>query len=100
MFAHFIYFAYFVKIVFAICVVTIILLDIAGKEDSALEKKFEYWKVRTEFIFVVLMALLLIYLFRPSANGYVDKDSKFLLFIFGWVLLITAEWSIFTPLHI
>jgi hypothetical protein len=63
-----------------------------NKYDAALL----YWKERTEFIFIVSMALLLIYYFHPSIKSDpMSHETKLLFFLFGWVLLITANWKLF-----
>jgi hypothetical protein len=60
-------------------------------------KNIEYWKMRVEFVFTSLMAFLLIYLFNPrtSRANMVTGETKILLYLFGFVLLITANWSVF-----
>ena len=66
-------------------------------EKSDLDKKLLYWKERFEFIFTALMAILLIYLFNPRADKtiLIDKETKLLLYLFGFVVLIMAKWDIF-----
>jgi Ca2+/H+ antiporter len=77
--------------------VTHIYLKVKGESDSDLDKKIFYWKERFEFIFVLLMAVLLIYLFSPGKEKTVmiDGETKLLLYLFGIVLLITAKWGDF-----
>ena len=43
------------------------------------------------------MSILLIYLFNPRVdrNTLIDKETKLLLFLFGFILLITAKWDVF-----
>ena len=43
------------------------------------------------------MAILLIYLFNPRQNRdkILDYESKILLYLFGFQLLLTANWSAF-----
>ena len=43
------------------------------------------------------MAGLIIYLFNPKYNreNLIDYETKVLLYLFGFILLITAEWSAF-----
>jgi hypothetical protein len=60
-----------------------------------------YWKQVTEFIFTVCMSLLLIYHFFPDHNfihNYkpivVDKESKVLFLLFGFILIFSAKWTI------
>jgi len=68
-----------------------------GKKKSDVNKKIEYWKERIEFIFEILMAFLLIYLFNPRTDhkSLIDPHVKLLLYLFGFILLITAKWSTF-----
>jgi hypothetical protein len=49
------------------------------------------------------MSVLLIYLFNPRTERSVmiDYETKLLLYLFGFILLITADWGVFiheTPL--
>jgi hypothetical protein len=41
-----------------------------------------------------MMAVLLIYLFNPRSQGVIEKEERFLLFVFGIVILLTAEWNV------
>jgi len=77
--------------------ITTIYLKFKHRENTELYKVLFYWKGRVEFIFVVLMALLLIYLFNPKKNRLfmIDGETKLLLYLFGIVLIITADWSYF-----
>jgi hypothetical protein len=74
-----------------------VYMRVTGKTDSDLDKKVVYWKGRFEFIFILLMATLLIYLFNPRKNKMVmiDGETKVLLYLFGFILLITAKWGDF-----
>jgi hypothetical protein len=77
--------------------VTHIYLKVKGESESDLDKKVFYWKERFEFIFILLMATLLIYLFSPGKERTVmiDGETKVLLYLFGVVLLITSNWADF-----
>lgn len=87
---------FFVKIIFILLALTHIFIKLKGKENSTLDKKIEYWKERVEFVFVVMMSLLLIYIFSPRVRTTtVDGETKILLYLFGFVLLITAKWEDF-----
>jgi hypothetical protein len=68
-----------------------------GKKNSDINKKIEYWKDRVDFVFEILMAFLLIYLFNPRNDhkALIDSHVKLLLYLFGFILLITAQWSTF-----
>jgi hypothetical protein len=96
------YFSMYVYLIFAVKIIFIILALYertlkSGKKDMAKEEKVAFWKERVEFIFVLLMSLLLIYVFFPRANriNLVTGEVKLLLFLFGIVLIITANWSLF-----
>jgi hypothetical protein len=90
-------FAFFIKILFIILALINILLKFKGQGNSKLDIKIKYWKERVEFVFVTSMALLMIYLFMPRTNraSMIDKETKFLFFLFGIILLITAKWDDF-----
>ena len=93
----FIYLIFAVKICFISVSISHVYLKVKGKTDSDLDKKFIYWKERFEFIFILLMAILLIYLFNPrmERNVIINGETKLLLYLFGVVLLITANWDTF-----
>ena len=93
----YIYLIFAVKIGFILMAATHIYLKAKGKIDSDLDKKIVYWKERFEFVFILLMSMLLIYLFNPRKNRMVmiDGETKILLYLFGFVLLITAKWGDF-----
>jgi hypothetical protein len=90
-------FAFIVKLIFIVLALTYIFIKTKGKENSSLAIKIKYWKERVEFIFTILMAILLIYLFSPRANRtiMINHEAKLLLYLFGFVLLITAKWGEF-----
>jgi hypothetical protein len=74
-----------------------IYLKIIKKDHSELDKKILKWKEKFEFIFISLMAVLLIYLFNPRTDKslLIDHETKILLYLFGFVLLVTADWGEF-----
>ena len=94
----FIIFIIIIKVVFVISALAHVYLTHFGtSENSKLDKKFTYWKERTEFVFIASMALILIIVFNPhqTQTPEIDTEMKLLLFLFGWVLIITAKWGIF-----
>jgi len=93
----YIYLIVLVKILFIIASITNIYLRFKGKENTDLYIKVVYWKKTLEFIFVILMAILLICLFNitSKSNPVIDQHTKTLLFLFGIMLLTTAKWGIF-----
>jgi len=95
-FTAYIYLIIFIKLCFILLAISHIFLKVKGEENSDIDKNIVYWKERTEFIFVFLMAILLIYLFNPrKPTAVITGETKILLFLFGFILLITAKWNIF-----
>ncbi len=86
-----------IKIVFILTALSHFYLKAKGEENSELDKTILFWKERLEFVFVFLMAILLIYLFNPRTNNIrmINEEVKLLLYLFGFALLITAKWNTF-----
>ena len=93
----YIYFIIFIKVCFVILAVSHLYLKLKHKEHSETDKKIVFWKERLEFVFVILMAGLLIYLFNPRNDRsiLITHETKILLYLFGFILLITADWNVF-----
>lgn len=93
----YIYLVFAIKIGFILMAASHAYMRLSGKTDSDLDKKLVYWKERFEFVFIFLMAILLIYLFNPRKERTVmiNGETKILLYLFGFVLLITAKWDNF-----
>ncbi len=55
------------------------------------------WKERTEFIFTISMAILLIIVFNPwfKNEHYLNREIKLLFYLFGWILIVTSKWKAF-----
>ena len=69
-------------------------------KNSTYKEKLEqvrHYKNQVDFIFMVLMAFLFIFLFNPWKNNdkYLDSHSKYLIYIFGFVILFTSDWNSF-----
>ena len=92
----FIIFIYVLKITFVILSLTKIYLIKKDPKNKRIDTII-YWKDRVEFVFVICMALLLIYIFLPSSTSYrkIDKHTQLLFGLFGILLLFTAKWEIF-----
>ena len=89
--------AIWVKVIFVILAIVDLSYKVKKQTNSPKDKKVIYWKDRMEFIFTIMMALLLIYLFNPRSSKIIglDTETKILLFLFGIILIITAKWQIF-----
>ena len=96
-FHSYIQFIIFIKFLFIVLAISHIYMKMNNKTDSDLDKIIVYCKKRVEFVFEILMALLLIYLFNPRHDhkALIDSHIKLLLYFFGFILLVTAKWSIF-----
>jgi hypothetical protein len=85
--------------IFIILAITELGLKVTKKTDTEKYKHVIFWKERFEFVFIILMAVLLIYLFNPkdktNRTPIIDDLVRLLLTMYGVVLIITADWSIF-----
>lgn len=93
----FIFFIILIKIVFIISAIGhLILSHSTNAKAEKLDPKLVYWKERTEFIFIISMAILLIYHFHPRLSKKpIGEETALLFFLFGWILIFTAKWSLF-----
>lgn len=96
-YSMYIFLIFFIKLCFIILAVTHLYLKRVGKTNSKKDITVLFWKERVEFVFILLMSLLLIYLFNPRTNRIfmIDYETKLLLFLFGIILIITANWNTF-----
>lgn len=88
---------FIVKILFIILSVYRFYIKAKKPQDKKLLEKIEFWKFKFEFLFISLMSILLVYLFNPRANhmNMINGETKLLLYLFGFVLLLTENWSSF-----
>jgi hypothetical protein len=88
---------FIVKFVFIILALYRLFIKTKKPNEKELLEKLEIWKKKFEFIFVTLMSILLIYLFNPRSNNIsiIDRETKLLFYLFGFVLLLTENWSSF-----
>jgi hypothetical protein len=93
---YYVVFLIIIKCIFVASALGHLVLSHTNTSFDKYDTALLYWKERTEFIFIVSMALLLIYYFHPSIKSDpMSHETKLLFFLFGWVLLITANWKIF-----
>ena len=88
---------FIVKIIFVILVVTLIYVKHKNPNDKQFIQNLECWKEKVEFIFKAMMSAMLIFLFNPRFDNlkYINFETKLLLSLFGFILLITADWKSF-----
>jgi hypothetical protein len=94
---YFLFFIIFIKVIFVISSIGhFILSKSTNAKAEKIDPKFLYWKQRTEFIFSISMAILLIYHFNPYfSKKPIDQETSLLFFLFGIILLLTSNWGIF-----
>ena len=87
------------KIIFVILKTIVIYNKLLKKEETETSKTIIYWAERAEFVYTVLMAVLLIYLFRNGMKGnkicIKDKETLTLMYLFGFILIFTSNWTVF-----
>jgi amino acid transporter len=90
---------FIILIKFLFIIFSLIHLNFIIKKDEENKINIEavYWRNRLEFIFTISMAILLIYLFNPRYNNenLITPETKLLLYLFGFILIIIAEWGEF-----
>jgi hypothetical protein len=94
-----VYFIVFVKICFMIFIFSDLYFKHVSKDEDTKAKlgpKVEYWRERTEFVFKVAMALMLVIIFNPRQKKLLlTKERCLLIFIYGIILFFSADWSWF-----
>ena len=104
----FIFYIFSIKILFVLCS-TLEMYD--QWKNKKLEKRekteniknlqqitdLDYWKRRFEFIYIMCMSILLIYLFNPYQKTLplITNETRYLIFLFAFILITTANWSLF-----
>ena len=94
---YYTFFIILIKIVFGLSAIGHIYFSHSTRTNAKkIDDKLLYFKERTEFIFIISMSILLIYHFNPRfSKKTINEESSLLFFLFGWVLIITAKWSLF-----
>jgi hypothetical protein len=94
---YFLFFIILIKVIFVGAAIGhLILSHLDNDKAQKLDPKLMYWKERTEFVFIISMSILLIYQFHPLLSKKpINDESALLFFLFGWILLFTAKWSLF-----
>ena len=89
-------FIFLIKIIFIFLAVYGIYVKYQEPKNTEKQEKIHYAKERIELLFKCSMSILLILLFNPRTakeSIKLDYETKLLLYSFGWVLLITANWK-------
>jgi len=87
-----------IKVVFIILAISRLFVKYKRPNDKKLLEFLEFWKDRLEFVFKAMMSALLIYIFNPRSNNLYlinTYETKLLFYLFGFILIITANWGNF-----
>lgn len=92
-----VYLVFFTKIMFITLGLISLYLQVTNKTDTEFYHKIFVGRGQVRFLFDVLMAVLLIYVFYPrNVKTYlINKETALLFYIFGFLLLINANWDQF-----
>ena len=97
-----IYILVFIKIVFLISSIGHLLLSHKKnptERTTEFDQKFLGLKSKFEFYCIIIMSGLLIFIFTPWYDNmvYITREMKFLIYIFGFILILSADWDIYLP---
>jgi hypothetical protein len=85
------------KVAYIIMTLINLYLKFKYTKSSYLNNKILFWKTRFEFIFILLMSILLIYLFNPRYDKsiLIEGEAKTVFFMLGITLLLTSIWDLY-----
>jgi hypothetical protein len=65
------------------------------KTMTKIYEKISYYKYDVDFVFIIGMSLLIMYLFAPpfKSNAPLEYEIKVLLFAYAIIIILTANWS-------
>ena len=100
-FKTYVYFVFSIKVLFLFFLLrhvyfrTQVLRNPKNTQAQTQLAESEKFKKQFEFAFTILMATLTIYLYNPMHKSYeslIDHETRFLLFVFGIVVILTSDW--------
>jgi hypothetical protein len=106
-FDNYVLFIIFIKILFILFALITFLLKTKIKYSKNNDKNIisiynniSLCKETLEFLFIISTALVCIIVFYPFYKEpvIIDKHTRVLLFLYGFIILITANWSVLTKL--
>jgi hypothetical protein len=106
-FDNYVSFIIFIKILFILFAIITFLLKTKIKYSKNNDKKIisiynnlSLCKETLELFFIISTALVCIIVFCPFYKDQViiDKHTRLLLFLYGIIIIITADWSVLTKL--
>ena len=91
---------FIVKLIFLYYLLAVAVLKAKLKKNNSSENMKEYEekvndKERVELLFKLLMSIFLVYVFYPRRKIPIvlTIEMRVLLFIFGFVLIVSSDWS-------
>lgn len=99
----FVWIIIFIKITFLLLSLSYFVVNkqtqnkVHDSKMKSLAQTLLYWKKRMEFIYIICMSLLIIFIFSPRHNReiYITTEMIFLFYLFGIILIITSDWKLF-----
>lgn len=92
----FVYFIVFIKFIFISSAITHLSIKFFALELEAVDSIAEHWKEKSEFIFKICMAILLMASFHPlRVSQALSKETRILIYLFGVIILLTSDWKKF-----
>ena len=96
-----IYIAFIILVKIAFISISILLMyqRLTHKPHNEVSHQLHYWRDVTELIFIISMSIILIYSFYPRWSKPVEltSETKYLLFFYGIITIITADWDVGAP---
>ena len=94
---YFIYYIVLNKILFVVFGVWHFILVRENKGETEFSLSLHNWKEYCEFMFIACMAILCLYLFNPflEIRPAINYETRVLLFVFGWIVLLNCKWDLF-----
>ena len=87
------------KIAFLSISLALAVRKVAHQPHNEVSTRLHYWRDVTELIFIISMSIILIYAFYPRWSKPVEltSETKYLLFFYGIITIITADWDVGSP---
>jgi len=86
-------------VVVKVCFFTVAILYrvIQHKDPTDVQKQntIETLKEQLEFVYIILMSILLLINFNPWTQVSIDTETRVLLFLYGIIVLFTSKYSTF-----
>jgi hypothetical protein len=96
---NYVIFVIIIKFLFVIFAIISKYYQTKIKSNQEYTQKYNwaiYWKDRLEFFFLISTSIICIIVFYPFYSDpiFIDRHTKILLFIYGFIVLITLNWNI------